>query len=137
MSEGQRARQRAEEQANNKRKAEDKRKEKEQAQREKEQVKEQPRKEKEEQQERAQKEKEKEKARVQPQRNKRHVLRDETDSENDVDILCSFGKCNHVRAIKWVCCGVCGGWWHSICASINHKLAAKEDYAFTCCNCSN
>ena len=34
-----------------------------------------------------QKEKEKEKARVQPQRNKRRVLRDETDFENDVDTL--------------------------------------------------
>ena len=30
-----------------------------------------------------------------------------------------------------------GGGTVYICASINHKLAAKEDYAFTCCNCSN
>ena len=53
---------------------------------------------------------------VQPQRNKRRVLRDETDSENDVDTLCSLGKCNHAQATKWVCCDVCGGWWHCICA---------------------
>ena len=51
-------------------------------------------------------------------RNKKRVLRDETDSENDVDTLCSFGKCNHVRATKWMCCGVCGGWWHCMLSPV-------------------
>ena len=49
---------------------------------------------------------------------------------------CKQRVCVHSRALYWVQCSICSGWYHCVCAGTTRKKASERGYVFTCSTCT-
>lgn len=83
-----------------------------------------------------QEEKAKRKAKVQEERAKQKMQEQERQASPSVSSECGQRTCKHNRARNWIQCNICEVWFHCICVEVPRQLADKDDFVFTCTNCS-
>ena len=83
-----------------------------------------------------QEERAKRKVKVQEDRAKQRIQEQERQASPSASSECGQGICKHKRARNWIQCHVCEVWFHCICMEVPQQLAQRDDFVFSCINCS-
>ena len=49
--------------------------------------------------------------------------------------MCINRMCDHPKAVKWIQCSRCRGWYHCVCAKTTRKKAQSKNFIYICDKC--